>query len=282
MKTNLLFLAILFSVISLNGLAQSSHSCCAKHSTAMFAMLGDDASFRASHLSPLPFNYISPAGKMISFKAADGDMASAFEIRSKNPTNNYLFVIHEWWGLNDYIKQIAEKFQNEVGNVNVIALDLYDGRIATNSDEASKFMSETKEERIRAIINGALAYVGKDARIQTVGWCFGGGWSLQTSLMAGKQTAGCVMYYGMPETDEKKIQAISFPVLGFFASKDGWITPEIVNRFESEMKKYNKEITVKSFDAVHAFANPSNPKHDKAATEEAHAMAVSFLKKNLQ
>jgi carboxymethylenebutenolidase len=284
MKTISRISAILFSlsIITLTGFAQSSHSCCAKPATAMFAMLGNDESFKASHLSPLPFHYVSPAGQMITFQAADGKTTSAFEIKAKASTQNYLFVIHEWWGLNDYMKQEAEKLQNELGNVNVLALDLFDGKVATNSDEASKYMSEAKEERIRAIINGAITYVGKDARIQTIGWCFGGGWSLQASMMTGKQGVGCVMYYGMPETDAKKMQAITFPILGLFALKDDWIKPEMVNQFENEMKKYNKKITVKSFDAVHAFANPSNPKHDKAAAAEAHTMAIAFLKKNLR
>jgi len=284
MKTLFRLLSVLFffSVVSQNSFAQNQHSCCAAPSTAMFAMLGNDESFKASHLSPLPFHYESPAGQMISFKTSDGKTSSAFEVKSKASTQNYLFVIHEWWGLNDYIKQQAEQLQNELGNVNVIALDFYDGKIATNPDEASKMMSEAKEERIRAIINGALGYAGKDAKIQTIGWCFGGGWSLQAAMMAGKQCTGCVMYYGMPEADTKKIQSITFPILGIFASQDKWITPEKVSSFENEMKKYNKQITVKSFNADHAFANPSNPKHDKAATAEAHTMAVDFLRKNLR
>lgn len=272
-----------FSMISMGGFAQSKYSCCVKPSSSQaFAMLGSDESFKASHLSPLPFHYVSPGGKMVSFKGTDGKPASAFEIKSKSSTNNYLLVIHEWWGLNDYIKQVAETLQNELGNVNVLALDVYDGRVATNSDEASKFMSETKEERIRAIIGGAIAYVGKDAKIQTIGWCFGGGWSLQTAIMAGKQCRGSVMYYGMPETDAKKIQSITFPVMELSASQDKWITPELVSKFEGEMKKYNKQITVKSFDADHAFANPSNPKYNKEAATEANKMAVDFLKKNLR
>src|SRR5258705_6529549 len=284
MKTFFRILSILFffSALSQNSVAQCKHSCCAAPSTAMFAMLSNDASFKASHLSPLPFHYESPAGQMISFKTSDGKTGSAFEVKSKASTQNYLFVFQEWWGLNDYIKQQAEQLQNELGNVNVIALDLYDGKIATNSDEASKFLSEAKDERIRAIISGALGYVGMDAKIQTIGWCFGGGWSLQAAMMASKQCTGCVMYYGMPETDTKKNQSITFPVLGIFASQDKWITPEVVSKFENEMKKYNKPITVKSFNADHAFANPSNPKHDKAATAEARALAVDFLRKNLR
>jgi carboxymethylenebutenolidase len=284
MKKHILFsiaILIIISATSFNLLAQTA-SCCSKTSTAEFAMLSNNAAFKAGHESPIPFHYVSTNGKMITIKTKDGKDANAFEIKAANPTVNYLIVIHEWWGLNDYIKREAERLQNELTAVNVIALDLYDGKVATNPDEAAKFMGEAKEDRIRAIINGGIAYAGSSARIQTVGWCFGGGWSLQTSIAAGKQGAGCVMYYGMPEKDPAKLKMLNAPVLGLFASKDGWITPEIVKQFESDMKSNNKEITVKMFDADHAFANPSNPKYDKVAAAEANEMALAFLKKNLR
>lgn len=261
--------------------AQSSHSCCQVPSTTEFAMLGKNESFKTSHLSPLPFHFVPAIGKMVSIKTTDGKEAKVFEVRADKHTDNYLFVIHEWWGLNDYIKQEAEKLQQELGSIHVIALDLYDGKIADNKDDASKYMSEAKEERIRAIISGAINHAGTNARIQTIGWCFGGGWSLQASIMAAKQGAGCVIYYGMPESDLQKLQALSAPVLGIFASLDGWIKPEIVSKFETDMKKYNKEITVKIFNADHAFANPSNPKFEKEASEEAHKMAIKFLREHL-
>jgi len=251
-------------------------------STAQFAMLGDNAAFAASHPDPLPFHYISPNGKMITFRTSDGKDANAFEVKSASPTNNYLFVFQEFWGLNDYIKQEAERFQKEVGNVNVLALDLYDGKVSDNRDTAAKYMSDAKEDRIRAIIKGAIDYAGSKARIQTIGWCFGGGWSLQASIMAGKQGVGCVMYYGMPEKDVTKIKSLNAPVLGLFASQDKWITKEKVDQFEKDMKANGKQITVKSYEADHAFANPSNPKHNKAATEDANKLAVAFLKKHLQ
>ncbi|MEO5571229.1 MAG: dienelactone hydrolase family protein, partial [Bacteroidia bacterium] len=206
---------------------------------------------------------------------------AAFEVKADKPTNNYLFVIHEWWGLNDYIKQEAEKLQNILMNVNVIAIDLYEGKVATTPEDAQKYMGETKEERIRSIIGGVIDYAGKDAKIQTIGWCFGGGWSLQASLMADKQAAGCVMYYGMPEKDQAKLKAFDAPVLGIFASKDKWITPEVVSGFVKDMKQLNKFLAVKTYEADHAFANPSNPNYDKESAEAAHILAVEFLKKHL-
>jgi carboxymethylenebutenolidase len=261
--------------------AQAGKSCCAPTSTAEFAMLASDEKFRAAHLDPIPFSYMSENGKEITFKTADGVDGKAFEIRASKKTNTTVFMIHEWWGLNDYIKQEAEKLQKELGTVNVIALDLYDGKVATTQQEAGKYMGEAKEERIRAIIKGVLEYIGPKAKVGTIGWCFGGGWSLQTALMAGKQTSACVMYYGMPETEVEKLKRMNGPVLGIFAKKDGWINPEKVKDFEANMKKSLKKLTVKMYDADHAFANPSNPKFDKDAAGDAHKAAVAFLKKYL-
>jgi carboxymethylenebutenolidase len=273
---------ILFALLlPLTLLAQSGKSCCDVTSTASFAMLASDATFRAAHLEPIPFHFAPEHGKDITFKTSDGTDGRGFEVKSAKATSVYVFMIHEWWGLNDYIKQEAEKLQGELGNVNVVALDLYDGKVATTQQDAGKFMGEAKEGRIRAIIKGALDYVGPRATIGTIGWCFGGGWSLQSALMGGKQTRACVMYYGMPETDLEKLKTLSAPVLGIFGKKDGWITPAKVKEFEGAMKKASRKLTVKSYDADHAFANPSNPKFDKAASADAHKLVLDFFKKHL-
>ena len=181
-----------------------------------------DPVFLSAHESPLPFNYVDAAGKMISFSTSDGKNASAYEIKASIPTTNYLFVFHEWWGLNDYIKQRADELQKSLGNVNVIALDIYDGKIATTKELAGQYMQSANETRIKNIVNGAIKFAGPKAKIATIGWCFGGGWSLQTAILAGKQSVACVLYYGMPETDIAKLKTLNSDVLGIFANKDGY------------------------------------------------------------
>jgi carboxymethylenebutenolidase len=262
-------------------LAQSSKSCCDPSATTAFAMLAADASFRASHLEPIPFDFVPQHGKEIMFKTGDGPDGRGFEVRAAKTSNVYVFMVHEWWGLNDYIKQEAERLQGELGSANVIALDLYDGKVATTQQDAGKYLSEAKEERIRSIIKGAFDYVGPKAKVGTIGWCFGGGWSLQSALIGGKQVVACVMYYGMPETDAAKLKSLRAPVLGIFGAKDGWITPGKVKDFEAAMKKASRKLTVKSYDADHAFANPSNPKYDKAASADAHKIVLEFYRKYL-
>lgn len=260
--------------------AQDNKSCCAVSATAQFAMLAKDESFKASHMEPVPFKFVAEKGKFVTFKTSDGTDGRAFEVKAAKATNKYIFMIHEWWGLNDYIQRETEKLQEELGDVNVLALDLYDGKVAATREEASKYVREMKDPRARAIIQGAINYAGSNAKIGTIGWCFGGGWSLQSALMAGKQCVACVMYYGMPEKDLEKIKTLNAPVLGLFAKKDQGITPEIVQTFEKAMKNAQKKITVKMYDAAHAFANPSNPRYDKEASADAHKLALEFFKKN--
>ncbi|MFD2245784.1 dienelactone hydrolase family protein [Pontibacter ruber] len=267
--------------------AQEKMSCCVKPAAdasdapAQFAMLANDKSFRDKHENPLPFTLQNKAGKKVTFKTPDGKTGMAYEIKAPKKTDEYLFVFHEWWGLNDYIKQEAERLGKELGNVNVLALDLYDGKIATDNEQARKYVQAVDNKRAMAIINGAIQYVGKEADIATIGWCFGGSWSLQAALLAGDQAEACVVYYGMPERDEERLKKLEAPVLGIFASKDKSITPEIVQDFEQKMKAANKEVTIKMYDAVHAFANPSNPKYNKEASADAHKLAIAFLKKHL-
>jgi carboxymethylenebutenolidase len=243
--------------------------------------MADDPKFVAAHEAPLPFNYMDQSGKMISFPAADGKDGWAYEVMALKPTKNFLIITHEWWGLNDYIKQRADELQKTLGNVNVIAVDMYDGKVATSPDSAGKYMKAATNDRIMNILKGAIAYAGKDARIFSLGWCFGGGYALQTAIAAGKQGAGCVMYYGMPETDMAKIQSLNCDVLGLFASQDKWINPDVVKTFQGNMDKAGKKVTVKEYNADHAFANPSNPHYDKASSEDANKTAVEFIKARL-
>ena len=266
-----------------------AHSCCSQQDertsvtpTEQFAMLSSDKSFERAHESPLPMNYEAKKGKFISFKTNDSIEGKAFFVSSDSESNNYLFMIHEWWGLNDYIKQEAEKMQAELGNVNVLALDLYDGKVATTPEDAGKYMQSVSEEHAKSIINGAIKYVGEKANIATIGWCFGGGWSLQTALLAKKQSVSCIIFYGMPEKDSTKLATLNCDVLGIFAKKDKWISPDVVSQFEKDMKNANKKLTVHSYDADHAFANPSNPHFDKKATEDAHNYVMEFLKKSFK
>ncbi len=180
-------------------------NCAVMTATDEFASFGGDIKFVSLHDAPLPFTLTNAKGKMITFSTADGKTGSAYEVKPDNAGNKYLLVFQEWWGLNDYIKQQADELASQLGDVTVLALDLYDGKVATTQEEASKYVQDAKSDRIFNIINGAIDYAGKDAVFGTIGWCFGGGWSLQAAITLGDKCKACVMYYGMPEKDMTRL-----------------------------------------------------------------------------
>ncbi len=276
------FLSLLLAWSYFLSPAQQTPSCCAASATESFSQLASDSQFIRSHELPVPFTFSSSRGQYITYRAADGSDAYGWEIKASKPTDNYLLVIHEWWGLNDYIKQESEDLGNAIGNVNVIAVDMYDKKVAANREDAAKFMQALSTERAVAIIKGVIAYAGPKARIFTIGWCFGGGWSLQASLLAGDQAAGCVMYYGMPEKDVNRLKSLHADVLGIFANKDQWITPQVVAAFAAGMQSAGKVLILKQYDADHAFANPSNPTFNKAAKDDAYTYELVFFRQRIK
>jgi carboxymethylenebutenolidase len=255
--------------------AQTNMNCCAPAATEKYAMNATDKDFVAAHLSPLPYTYAG-AGEDITYKTADGTDAHAWLIKAGKPTNYYLFVVHEWWGLNDYIKKESEKMANDLG-LNVIALDLYDKQVATTREDAAKIMQTVKTERAMAIIKGAYAYAGSDAKVFTIGWCFGGGWSLQAAIEGGKQAVGCIMYYGQPEKDVNRLKTINCDIIGFFGNKDQWPSPAMVDEFVKTANAAGVKLIVNRYEATHAFANPSNPDYDKEATADAYSKVKEFV-----
>lgn len=252
-------------------------------SDARFMAVVNEPGFAALHQSPVAFEYNNALGSMIQFGTTDGAPAQAYAIDAKVKTNKYLIVIQEWWGLNDHIKKEADKYYTALdGKVNVLAVDLYDGKIAATPDSAMKLiraaLSSTRKENI---IKGALAFAGPDAQVYSVGWCFGGMMSLQTAIMAGNNMKGCIMYYGTPEKDKAKLASIQCPVLGIFGTQDKSIPNETVDAFASNMKDAGKNFSLLRYDAVHAFANPSNPGYNKTFGDEAFSKSIAFLKSNM-
>ena len=234
--------------------------------------------FAAMHPSPIAVHPENLLGKMMSFEAADGKQANAYFIAAKKKTNKYLIVIQEWWGLNENVKMESDKYYADLGDVNVIAVDMYDGKVAATPDSAMKLMRGADMGRMTAIIQGAIKYAGSNAAIYSVGWCFGGMWSLQTAILAGPQAKGTVMYYGRPETNMDKLKSIQCDVIGFFGNLDQSPSPTMVNDFEKNMKEAGKNLAVNRYEAGHGFANPSNPTYNAAAKADAYAKAIAFLK----
>lgn len=242
---------------------------------AQFAM---DPAFWALHPAPLPLEY-DEMGEMVRFMTPDGTEASGYLVKAKKKSKKWLFVYQEWWGLNEYIKRQSDTFYKDLGgDVNVLALDMYDGKSTTDPQEAGKIMQGVKEERLQNIVKGGMKLAGKKAKIANVGWCFGGSWSLKSALICGKQAVGTVIYYGMPVREVEKLKTLNCDALGIFATEER-ISKTIIEEFAANMKTAGKKLEYKIFDGVHGFANPSNPKYDKAGSEEAYTMAIGYLRK---
>ena len=220
----------------------------------------------------------------MKFKCPDGTEASGYFVKAAKASNRWILVFQEWWGLNDNIKSYSDNLYTELGDVNVIAVDMYDGKLATDRETAGKYMGEFKQERGDQIIRGAIAFAGPNAKIGTVGWCFGGGLSLIASLASGKQAAACVMYYGMPVEDVSKLKMLNCDVLNIWGSQDQWINKAVMDKFEANMKAAGKKLTIKAYDANHGFANPSNPMgaFNEAAYKDALNATLAYFKERLK
>jgi len=277
MKKILLVLALISNI----AWAQTK-SCCQMTVTEQNNTLAMNDNFAQTHLVPAPYDNPKHLGMMIEFDTR-GVKGNAYLLKSSNGKSKYAIVIfHEWWGLNDYIKQEADDYAKDFPDADVYAIDLYDKQIAFSVESAQKYMGLLTQERANEIIYGLLKRIGDDKKIITIGWCLGGAWSLQASILASKQALGCVMYYGMPESDINRLMTLNCDVLGIFASEDQFINTEVVKSFEENMRKANRKLTVFKYTADHAFANPSNPKHNKEFSAEARTHVVEYIKAKLK
>lgn len=183
-------------------------------------------------------------------------------------------VIHEWWGLNDHIMHWADRLAGE--GYAALAVDLYHGRVATNADEALPLYKEATGDRAGMLktLTAAVRFLREDERVKaakvgSVGWCMGG-LASQMLAIAAPDLDACAIYYGGGiTTDAAEVAKIKAPVLGIFGSQDKSIPLETVNAFRAALDKAGTENKFLIYDAVHAFANPSNPKYDLQSASRA-------------
>jgi len=276
MKKLFTFFLSAFLLFALN--KATAQSCCKKPTDMQ--LLAFNKAFKDAHLPPNPISFTPEKGSMIQFHVPGGGYdGNAFYVPADSPSDKVLLIFHEWWGLNDYIRKEAEKWQKLLGGkVSIYAIDLYDGKEAVTPDEAGKLMGSLDPNRGETIINGLLQRIGNGKHIATLGWCMGGSWSFTGAVAAGHEAVGCVMYYGFPEKNPDRIKALRCDVLYIRGSKDAFIKAADVDAFETKVKVSGHDFTLDSFDAVHAFANPSNPNYDIKSATDAQNISLKFLK----
>lgn len=190
-------------------------------------------------------------------------------------------VIHEWWGLNDQIKKVSDRYARE-GFI-AIAPDLYRGRIAKNPDEASKMMSELDIadgiDTIKNAMDAAREQHGF-THFGITGYCMGGTYALQAACELEGISASAPYYGDIP--DEESLKNLSVPVVFISGTRDAWITPEKVAGLEETADKFELDVESLKYDADHAFSNSSRPDvYDKAASEDAWSKVVGFFRNKL-
>ena len=202
---------------------------------------------------------------------------------SKKPAQIGIVVIHEWWGLNDNIRHWADRLAHD--GYAAVAVDLYGGVVAKTPDEAMTAMKAVDEKKALATLLAAHDFLEKDSRIMatktaSIGWCFGGAWSLRFAMNEPDLDAA-VIYYGHLVNNPDELKPIKAELLGIFGNRDKAITPDDVNAFEAALGKANVKNTIFRYDADHAFANPSNPRYEQKSATEAWDKVHSFLGRTL-
>jgi carboxymethylenebutenolidase len=196
-----------------------------------------------------------------------------------------LIVIHEWWGLNDGVRAMADRLAAE-GYI-VLAIDLYGGRVAETPDAARKLMMQVLENPQAAEDNLRQAYrfVTETAGAPSVasfGWCFGGTWALNTALLFPKDLDAAVIYYGQVAADAEALRGLDLPILGHFGADDRSIPLAKVEGFRQALEAAGVEHEIRVYPGVgHAFANPSGQSFDAQAAQEAWELSLAFLKRHL-
>jgi carboxymethylenebutenolidase len=232
------------------------------------------------------FSAVAANTQTVSYKSGDETVSGYLALPEGGGKHPAIIVIHEWWGLNDWVKEQTQQLAAE-GYV-ALAVDLYRGKVGTTPDEAHILMRGLPDDRGLRDLEAAFSYLAvrpdvEANKIGAIGWCMGGSWSIKLAEDQPKLAAFVVNYGALP-TDPATIAKIKAPMLGNFGADDKGITPESVHAFEAAMKAAGKSADIKIYDgAGHAFQNPNNKDgYRKEATEDADKRITAFFRKDLQ
>ena len=225
--------------------------------------------------------------KTVSYKSGDETVqAILYTPEGKGPFPA-IVVIHEWWGLDDWMKEQASKLAGQ--GYEALAIDLYRGKVAKTPDEAHEIMRGVPEDRVARDLHAAFEFLKsqpdvKKNRIGSIGWCMGGGYSLDMAL-AEPTLAADVINYGHLADDQQSIKKIKAPILGIFGAQDRGIPVEDVKKFGQALKQAGNRVEIVVYpNAGHGFQNPVNKDRYRAddtadAWKHIDAFLASTLKK---
>ncbi len=222
----------------------------------------------------------------VSYKSGNETVSGYLALPEGGGKHPALIVIHEWWGLNDWVKEQAQKYAAK--GYDALAVDLYRGQVGTTPDEAHILMRGLPDDRGLRDLEAAFAYLASRPDVEaneigSIGWCMGGSWSIKLAEDQPKLAAFVVNYGSLP-TDPAIIAKINAPMLGNFGAEDKGIPPETVHAFEAAMKAAGKSADIKIYEgAGHAFQNPNNKAGYRAeATADADKRIDAFFARRLR
>jgi carboxymethylenebutenolidase len=214
-------------------------------------------------------------GTMIGFARPDAGETKGY-LATAGQGRPGVVVIQEWWGLNDQICGVADRFAR--AGYNALAPDLYKGRLTTEPDEANHLMTgldfaDATHQDLRAAARHLQAQGGK---VAVMGYCMGGALTIAAAVHVPEFAAG-VCFYGIPPKAFADPAKIRMPLQGHFANKDDWCTPAAVDDLERTLRAAGVTHEIYRYDAAHAFANERSAAYDVACANPAWERMAAFL-----
>ena len=251
------------------------------------------AAHREDYPSPNAIAQVEPqvpvVTESVEYVVIDGQPVNGYYAYPQDTTEPLpgILAIHEWWGLNENIEAMARRLAGE--GYQVLAVDLYSGQTADTPQQAKQLVQEVANNPFGAEANITKAYnyltEEKQANaVGSIGWCFGGSWSLETALLFPQELDAAVIYYGgqIGEATTEELSSLEMPILGIFGEEDSSIPLETVEEFESTLDELDKTAEIQIYEnAGHAFANPSGQNYVPEAAEEAWSATIEFFNEYL-
>jgi carboxymethylenebutenolidase len=215
-------------------------------------------------------------GSMIDFARPDGDRSKGY-LATAGQGRPGVVVIQEWWGLNDQICGVADRFAR--AGYNALAPDLYKGRVTAKADEANHLMTGLDfADATNQDLRGAAQHLkAQSAKLAVMGYCMGGALTIAAAVHVPEFVAG-VCFYGIPPKDFTDPAKIRAPLQGHFANQDDWCTPAAVDDLERALRATAAAHEIYRYDAAHAFANERSPAYDVACANLAWERMAEFLR----
>lgn len=228
----------------------------------------------------------APAGRgqTIELDAGGERVKGYLALPPSGPVRGGVVVAHEWWGLNDQIRGVADRLA--AAGYAALVPDLYRGEAATEPERAHELLRGLKEDRASAILRSAASWLGANGettgkKIAAIGFCMGGRLALLAAL-DGREVAGAVVFYGQPVLEKERLGSLSGPVLGLFGGDDRGIPVGDVRAFEAAARALGKKVETRLYmGAGHAFFNETRPSYNADAAADAWKRTLAFLEKTL-